>query len=135
MTKINVTRLITENDPFDFSASIAERGKNAGPETWANAKTAATDQPLNISDRDEVRGYFAGFGAWDRDEIAAWSDSDVDALVLQYAAGDLRELQSLCPGDGLGDIDWTEAESLAHAGSVGGNLYANGDQLFINLSN
>ena len=36
--EINITRFVTECDPFNFSASQAERGDNVGPETWSNAK-------------------------------------------------------------------------------------------------
>jgi hypothetical protein len=134
MTSINVTRLVSDADPFDFSASVAERGKNAGPETWSNAKVEATDRPLEIDDRDSVKEYFACFGAWDREEIAAWSAADLDALVLQYASGDLREVQSLCPGEGLADVDWTAAEELAQEGTIGGHLYVSDGNLFIELS-
>lgn len=135
MCDVDVTRLIADADPFDFSASIAERGKNAGPDTWANAKAEATERPLTIKNRERVKGFFAEFGAWEREEIAAWTDAELDALVLQYASGDLREVQALCPGDGLGGIDWIEAEELAEAGTIGGRLYASGEQLFISLEN
>lgn len=128
--QVNVTRLINDVDPFDLSASVAERGQNAGRETWQNAKTEAETTPLEL-DRDEAKEFFKGFGAWEEEEIDGWTDSDVDALVLQFAASDLRELQSLCPGDGLGDIDWKEAEKLADAGTVSGRLYANDDALEI----
>lgn len=132
--EIDVTRLIDDLDPAELSASVAERGKNAGPETWANAVAAATDSAVLAPDeRDNARDFFRGFGAWDDEEIAAWSDAELDALVLQYAAGDLREVQSLCPGDGLGGIDWEEAEELAHAGTIGGSLFPHGDQLLIYL--
>jgi len=131
MCDVDVSRLIADVDPFDLSASIAERGKNAGKETWSNALGEATERPLDIDDRDSVKAYFAGFGAWDDEEIASWSDTDLDALVLQFAAGDLRELQSLAPGDGLADIDWTQAEELAQAGTCGGRLYAHDNKLFI----
>lgn len=106
MPEINVTRLITDADPFAFSHSVAEGGKNAGPETWAAANAEAAERPLlEAGDRDAVREFFQGFGAWEAEEIAAWSDAELDALVLQYASGDVRELQNLCPNDGLGDID------------------------------
>jgi hypothetical protein len=134
MTAVNVTRLISTVNLFDLSHSIAEGGKTAGADTWNAAKTEATETPLAIDDREGVKQFFAGFGAWDREEIAAWSAAELDALVLQYAAGDLREVQDLCPGDGLGDIDWTEAEELSHADTIGGRLYPSGDQLFIDLS-
>jgi hypothetical protein len=132
MTEVNVTRLIADLYPAELSASIAERGANAGPETWANAKAAATETAvLDPADRAAVRDFFKGFGAWDDAEIAAWSPAELDALVLQYAAGDLRELQSLCPGDGLGGIDWAHAERLSSKGRVNGCLYPSGDDLMI----
>lgn len=134
MPEINITRLIVDADPFAFSHSIAEGGKNAGPETWAAANAEASTRPLLApEERDAVRDFFANFGAWEAEEIAAWSDSELDALVLQYASGDLREVQSLCPGDGLGGIDWEDAEELSQAGTIGGNLFASGADLYIYL--
>lgn len=128
--EVDVSRLVSDVDPFELSASVAERGRNAGRETWANAKAAALP-PLDIADHDEVRAWLRDFGAWERDEIAGWSVQELDALVLQFAAGDLRTLQDLCPGDGLGDVDWDQAEAEAEAGRVGGSLFAAGDKLFI----
>lgn len=132
MPYINVNRLVTELDPSELSGSIAERGANAGPETWANSIEAAST-PLAIDDRNSVREYFAGFGAWTEEEIAAWTDTELDALVLQYAAGDLRELQSCFPGDGVGDIDWDAAEDDMREGRVSGNLFVHNDELWIGL--
>jgi hypothetical protein len=129
--EIDVTRLITELEPSEISGSRAERGINAAQETWSNARAAVSDPLMTDAERAETRIWAKGFGAWDDDEIAAWQSDEVDALVLQYAAGDLRTLQDICPGDGLGDIDWTEAEELAQAGTVGGCLYANGGNLYI----
>lgn len=135
MLEVIVTCLINDLDPRELSGSIAERGQNAGKETWANSMEAAeTHKPiLKPEERDAARKFFKGFGAWDDAEIASWSDTELDALVLQYAAGDLRELQALAPGDGLGDIDWDEAEALSHAGTVGGLLFVSGDELYIHL--
>ncbi len=132
--EVNVTCLINAFDPAELSGSVAERGANAGPETWSNSLEAAKAKPLDL-DWDAAREFFKGFGAWDDEEIAAWSTTEIEALVLQYAAGDLRELQSLCPGDGLGDIDWSEAERLAEAGTVSGTLYTAGDDLMIYIGN
>ena len=131
MQYVDVTCLVADIDPFDISASVAERGQNAGRETWANALVETNAHPLEIEDRDAARAFFKGFGAWDDAEIAAWSNNELDALVLQFAAGDLREIQDLCPGEGLGDIDWQEAEKLAAAGTIGGRLWADGDKLTI----
>jgi len=134
--EIDVSRLINGVDPYDISGSQAERGANAARELWGNAVAAVKEPPLLTDDeRAKARKWAREFGAWDDDEIAAWTSEEVDALVLQYAAGDLRELQSLCPGDGLGDIDWTEAEELSHAGTVGGNLFASDKTLYIYIGN
>jgi len=131
MQYVDVTRLVSDVDPFELSRSIAEAGKDAGPTSWRNATAEASERPLDIKDREAAREFFAGFGAWEREEIAAWSDTELDALILQFAAGDLREIQSLCPGDGLGDIDWQEAERLAECGTIGGRLYPQGDSLMV----
>lgn len=124
---IDLTCLITDLEPSDLSASQAERGRDAGAETWANAVAAGEAFPLADLDIAEAKEWAADFGAWDADEIAAWTDAETRALVLQYFAGDLRQLQALAPGDGLGGIDWTEAERLSEAGAVGGLLYATDD--------
>lgn len=135
MVDVNVNCLVTDIDPSDISASQLEKGSNAGPETWRNATEATRNRRLLKADeRDDVRRYFKGFGAWSEAEIKAWKPAELDALVLQYAAGDLRALQGVCPGEGLGDIDWTEAEKLAEAGTVSGNLYVHEGKLYISLS-
>jgi len=123
--EINVSCLIDDVDPRELSTSVAESGPNAGPDSWAAAKAAATAAPLlTDAQRAEARAFFKGFGAWEDDEIAAWTAEEVDALVLQYCAGDLRALQDLAPGDGVASIDWAEAEALSDAGTCAGYLYA-----------
>jgi hypothetical protein len=131
--EIDVSRLIETYEPSEISGSVAERGANAGKETWANAVAAVQGVPQLMTDKERAyaRKWAKGFGAWDDAEIAAWSDEEVDALVLQYAAGDLRDLQDLCPGEGYGDIDWDEAEALSSAGTVSGSLFAANDRLYV----
>lgn len=130
--EIIVTRLATEADLFEFSASRAERGENAGPETWANANEEAADTPL-VTDPDDieyVRDYFGEFGAWDDAERATWTPTEVNALLIQYLSGDLREMKALAPGDGPGDIDWDAAEVLQREGTVSGNLFCTGAEVY-----
>lgn len=55
-------------------------------------------------------------------------------MVLQYAAGDLREAQALAAGDGLAGIDWDEYQSQSEQGRVSGNLFAVKGKLYISLS-
>ena len=46
----------------------------------------------------------------------------MNALLVQYVAGDWRELESLCMGDD-GEIDWDKARELSEAGTIGGRIY------------
>ena len=134
MAEINVTALVTEGDMFEFSASRAERGQNAGPETWANAKAEAAERPiLSDDDLDVFRDHVKGFGAWEDEEIAAWGATECNALFVQMVAGDMRELESLCPGDGPGGVDWDEAQRLAERGTVSGRVCASGVDVFYYL--
>lgn len=129
---LNITAFVNETNAYDFSGSMAERGKNAAKETWTNALEEAKERHL-ISTPDELRSfraYVKGFGAWDDEEIQGWSVDECNALLIQMISGDLRELQNLCPGDGPGDIDWQEAEPLQEEGRCSSNLYCNGEDVF-----
>ncbi len=131
MCEVNVSCLLADVDPFELSHSIAEAGY---ANKWSDAIAIAEGRDLPGLDESEARDFFAGFGAWDREEIAAWSSQEIVALVLQFAAGDLREVQSLCPGDGVGEIDWEEAQLLNEEGTIGGRLYAQDGELFISIA-
>lgn len=126
--------LVDDLDPFDLSASIAERGENAARETWQNAKDAAGSLNLDDATIEQLRDWFGEFGAWDDEERAAWSRDEVEALTLQYIAGDLREGQALAPNDGVAGIDWAEYEELSQSGTISGNLFVHNEQLWVQLS-
>jgi len=135
--EINITRFFKEAEPFEFSASIAERGPNAGPETWANAVREGADAPL-LRTRKQIeagRKFFAEFGAWDDKEVAGWSAAEINALFIQYISGDIRELESLCIDDD-GEIDWDRYEELSREGSINGNMFKGTDgRIYYDISN
>jgi len=131
-SEIDVSCLIKDVNAFELSASQLEKGKNAGAETWANAKQAATEHGLDL-DVPRVKNWFAEFGAWDEEEIASWNKQEVDALVLQYAAGDLRDAQDLCAGKGLAGVNWKKAEKLSQQGSISGNLFPHNGKLYLQI--
>lgn len=91
--EINVTRLI-ETDMFPFAHSCAEGGQNAGSETWqASQDHAATLQPPLLATPEELqamRDFARSSGGWSEEEIAAWTDDHLNALFLQWVAGDTR---------------------------------------------
>lgn len=66
---------------------------------------------------DELRDYFEDFGAWDEDEIASWTHTELNALFLQLVAGDIREAMP----ELLDDYPAYLAE--AERGSISGRIY------------
>ena len=126
--EIDITEFFKDAEPFEFSASRAERGDNAGPETWANAVAEGESSPL-LTTPDQIealREHVKGFGAWDDEEIAAWSDAECNALFIQIISGDMREIESLCTGDD-GEVDWAKYEELSLERTIGGDLYRGED--------
>lgn len=113
--EIDISRLFNPGEfaPRDYSASVAEIGENAGRATWQAACNDSAEFMLLDTDekREAMRDHVRGFGAWDADEIAAWSDLELNALFLQMVAGDMREadLDTDAP-------DWDAYEAGAEAG-------------------
>lgn len=119
--ELNITEFFNTARPAYYSASAAELGDDAGAITWANAVDAADQWPdwLNTEDkREEFRTYVRTFGAWTGEEIAAWTDEGLTALLIQFIAGDIREQ------DGK---TWPEYLADSEAGCVSGNLYRGDD--------
>lgn len=123
--ELNITHLFAEESafvPFDLSNNRATLGDNAGALTWQASKECAVEIPL--LDTDEKREAFRDFvresGGWTREEIAAWGDTELNALCLQWIAGDVREA--------FGDADfaawdWADYEKRSERGSVSSRLY------------
>ena len=82
--EIDITDFVTDADPFEFSASMAERGANAGRETWNNAKEYAADSPLLDTPEklEAMREWAKETGAWNAEERAAWSEEEINAMCL-----------------------------------------------------
>ena len=128
--EINITHLVEAGNMMDYSASVAEIGEYAGVYTWQ----AAMDEfcpdygdmkPLvSGDDIQTVKDYFGGFGAWDAEEREAWTDQEVNALLLQFIAGDIREA-----GDDLTE-DYEAYQKRAEAGSISSYIYKSDDQFF-----
>lgn len=122
--EINITEFYKTACPSDYSASVAEKGQNAGADTWRAACDDAPD--FNLLDTEEkrqaLRDLVKGFGAWSPEEIAAWSDTEVNALFIQLASGDIREKAEIDGG-----LDWPEYYALSEAGTLSGTLFQGGD--------
>ena len=119
--EINITSFA--NAPaFEYSHSIAEGGQNAAHDTWRAAQTAPRflDSPAEL---DAMRAWAGRTGAWETDEIAAWSDAELNALFVQLVSGDIREAGADC----LADIDWGQYAEDAEAGQINGAMFRTED--------
>ena len=122
--ELNITKFFTESCPMDYSASIAEIGNDAARSTWQAANDDSDDFPMLDSDdkREEFRRYVKTFGAWEDSEIRSWSDSELNALLIQMISGDIREanLDTENP-------DWTQYEKDSESGRVSGRIFKGND--------
>ena len=112
---IDISELFRTITPRDYSASVAEIGPDAGQSTWRAACEDAGELFTGDNfDREAFDEYFRGFGAWDEDELAAHSDDECKALMLQFVASDMRDY---C--DNVAEWDWDEYEIGNYSGRIG----------------
>lgn len=106
--EIEITSLI-ELDQFTLSHSRAEGGQNAGRETWQASLSQAEKTPLLDTPEklDAMRDFSRASGGWTEEEVQAWTPQEVNALFLQWVAGDCRE----CPRI-LNGVTFEEREGL-----------------------
>ena len=94
MAEYNVSRVAEEEIEL-LSGSVAELGDGAAQFTWSNCLECAENFGDSLAlDYNDARNHFAEYGAWEREEIDAWSERELQALVIQEAASGLREMES-----------------------------------------
>jgi len=128
--QIDITSLL-EKDQFPLSHSRAEGGQNAGQETWQASLEAAKETRLLDTEEklQAMRDFARSSGGWTEEDIAAWSDQEINALFLQWVAGDVRQCPAILDeitfeerADSLDEIDWQEYEKQAESGRISGSL-------------
>ncbi len=97
--KADVSEMFASVEPCYVSGSQAELGQGAGQLTWRNALTIAGKHSEWLkSDETEacegMRDWARECGAWDLEEIAAWSVDECLALFVQNVASEIRMLGS-----------------------------------------
>ncbi len=120
--EVNITHFFNTAAPMDYSASVAEIGNDAGSATWA---AACEDSPDNMmldteDKREAFKDHIRGFGAWSYEEMATWTEIELNALFMQLISGDMREADI---GPESTADDWIAYEERAHAGQCGGNIF------------
>lgn len=105
---------------MDYSTSVAEIGANAGQDTWEAAKEdAGFFQFLDTQEKvDAFKAFVLDSGGWSKEEISAWSVRELNALFLQWVAGDIRE----CLEWDVDDV-WANYEEMSQAGTVPSRLF------------
>lgn len=129
---INITRFFSEAAPMDYSASVAEIGQAAGPVTWAAAsKDAAYWNPLDTGDKlNQFRKFVRSSGGWNDTEVAAFTEQELNALCIQWIAGDIREA-----GIDTAAPDWPAYYEAAEAGQVSSRLCEGDDgEIYFDIS-
>lgn len=131
MLEIDVSFLL-EDEASNYSASRMELGDNAGKITWNNALDDSDKITLTPEEIREAKDYIRTWGAWDDEEIDSWTDVETKALIIQYAAGDFRELENCCTDD-EGEIDWEMYEAEATHGQLSGSLFMHEGRLYLSF--
>lgn len=94
MLELNITDFYNTEDPQNYSDSIANSGQNnISTITWNNAKKCEHDfiSPLPETEIQEIRDFFASFGAWETEEVNNWSAQELNALLIQFISGDIQK--------------------------------------------
>lgn len=128
--EIIVTKYVVDHENAKYySASQAELGEDAGKITWENALDRVEEEPLVTTEEEiqECKDYLKSFGAWDAEEIAAWSDQEVNALMLQEISGCIREMKAF--------KSYKQYEKAAERGTVSGRLFKSGREWFYYVGN
>jgi hypothetical protein len=122
--EIDITTFFNEAAPMDYSASVAEVGNDAARATWQAACDDSNDYPMLDSEkkREEFRHYVKTFGAWSEDEIAAWSNQELNALLIQMISGDIREASL-----DTDEPDWNQYQKDSEAGRISGRIFKGND--------
>lgn len=127
--ELKITEFFRSAAPMDFSASVAEIGTDAGRATWAAAWEESRDTVIldDEEKRDAFRRFVRDSGGWTDEEIKAWSDTELNALCIQWIAGDMREPVGFELGADSTDEDWAEYQRQAEQGQVAGRLFKGTD--------
>lgn len=124
--ELNISSFFATVTPRELSSSVAESGPCAGALTWSASCKASMHHPLLDDDekRDAFRAWVENSGGWSTEEIAVWTDTELNALLLQWIAGDLREMGI---DDDTNSIDWDHVERMQQEGTYPCNLFTGSD--------
>jgi len=117
---------LTKETFINYSASMAELGSKAGQITWDNA--LGYKMILKPAELESARRYIESTGGWDKYEIEEMSNNEINALIIQFVTGDIREFSD----EPLDSWNWDEYEQQSRLGIIAGNIFKgdNGDYYY-----
>jgi hypothetical protein len=127
--ELKITEFFNNCAPMDFSASVAEIGRDAGPSTWHAACEESTESLILDTEEkcESFKDFVRSAGAWSDDEINAWSVAELNALCIQWISGDMREPVGFDLGAESTDEQWAEYQKQSEDGNVSGRLFKSAD--------
>ena len=131
--EINITDFFYTGQAHLYSASKVELGENAGKLTWLNALGYANKhRMLDTEDQLEAfRQFVKETGGWTQEEMSHWTNHELNALFVQFVAGDMREARLDTPLP-----DWEQYEIDAMEGRVSSRFFKSEDnQVFYDIRN
>ena len=131
-TEIDVTPLLASPgfDPWNCCNSAANLGQNAGKLAWQASRRAASALIITEGQKDAFRDFVRSSGGWTREETAAFSDTDLITLCVQWIAGDVRESFGDDLPEDPAEWDWAEYQKESEAGHCPSTLYLHDGKLF-----
>lgn len=137
--QIKITHLFAEDSafvPFDLSNNQATLGADAARLTWNASKECAAAIAPPLLDTDEKRSAFKEFvnqsGFSEADEMDTWPDNELQALCLQWIAGDVREAFGDSP---VSEWDWADYQERSERGQVSSTLFRdNAGEIYFDFS-
>ena len=79
--------------------------------------------------REVFRSFVRSAGALS-DRVAVWSDAELNALCIQWVAGDMLEPFGFDLGPDTTDEEWAEYQRQSEAGQVSGRIFKGIDGRF-----
>ena len=131
--EINITPFFYQGQAHLYSASAAELGENAGKITWINSMNFSDKHKMLVTDEqlEAFRAFVKDTGGWTQEEISHWTNHELNALFVQFVAGDIREggLSGPCQ-------DWEQYQADCESGLVSGRIFKSDDnQIFYCIGN
>lgn len=126
MRHLEITDFFNNAAPMDYAASVAEIGANAGAYTWRAACDDSPDYPILRDDStlEAFREFVINNGGWSEREVREFTATELNALAIQWVAGDMRECDI---GPDSTPADWAEYELRANDGIVPSRIWRDDD--------